>query len=265
MNASTSAMLLFNWQAPRRRNRAIVGFITASFAAHVAGLYLFQIVYPPTISLIPAPKTVNIISAKSEEGAALLRWVDAEDPALAFATRRPAEVRRYLLGKIQHVPSYSENQPVLKEPPPLTVDLRVPSAQPPGQVPLRAVTKPAAIGRVTTNVTFSSELRPLGQPNLVSNNFKASTDEPPQNAQFRIAVDSKGAVVYCFRLTSSGDASLDEQAREHLALCRFPARLVSSGVEGSTSNGESLIWGVATIEWGNDVAAANPKATPSAP
>src|SRR5437764_10686624 len=46
-------------------------------------------------------------------------------------------------------------------------------------------------------------------------------------------------------LTSSGDAGLDELARQHLALGRFPAR--------AAANGDSLVWGIATIEWGNDV------------
>jgi hypothetical protein len=102
-------------------------------------------------------------------------------------------------------------------------------------------------------VTFSSELQERGGATFVPANFKTSTSETPQNAQFRIAVDANGAVVYCFPLASSGDASLDELARQHLALCRFPA------------NGEALVWGIATIEWGNDVASGNAKPTPNAP
>ena len=106
-----------------------------------------------------------------------------------------------------------------------------------------------------TRVTFSSELQLLGGAQFVPASFKTSTSDTPQNAQFRIAVDPQGAVVYCFNLASSGDASLDELARQHLALARFPAR----------SPGEPIVWGIATIEWGNDVTAANTKSTPSAP
>ena len=266
MNASAAPALLFSWEGPRRRNLALIGFLALSFAAHVFGLYLFQVVYPATVSLTPAPHRVSFISAKSEEGAALLRWIDAEDPALASTTRRPAEAKRYLLGKIQHTPSYAESEPVLRRPPPLTVDLRVPSAQPPAAVPLRRSTKPAAIGPVPTNITVSGDLQSLGQPKFLPTNFKLSGKESPQNARFRIAVDSNGVVVHCFLLVSSQDAALDEQARQHLALCRFSARPVSSKVEGSTSSGKSLVWGIATIDWGNDVAIApNAKPSPSAP
>jgi hypothetical protein len=265
MNASTTAQLLFNWEAPRGRNLAIIGFLIASLAAHATGFYLFQIVYPPTVSLTPAPQRVNLISANSEQGATLLRWIDAEDPALASTTRKAPDARRYLLGKVQHMPSYFAREPALKEAPPMTVDLRVPSARPPGPVPapLRERSKP--IGVAPTKATFSNELDRLGQPKFVPTNFKGSTREPPQNAQFRIAVDAGGAVVYCFSLTSSGDAALDEQAREHLTLCRFPGRLVLSGAEGATSAGDSLVWGIATIEWGNDIVEPGAKPTPPAP
>jgi len=265
MNASATPPLLFDWTAPRDRNFAITGFLIASFAAHVACFYLFQIVYPPTVSLTPAPQRVNLISAKSDEGATLLRWVDAEDPALASTTRRPSDARRYLLGKIQHVPSYFESEPVLQAAPPLAVDLRVPSAQPVGPVPVADRARATPIGVVATDVTFSRELNSLGQPKFVPTSFRAAGAEPPQNAQFRIAVDSHGVVRYCLPLSSSGDASLDEQARQYLALSRFPARPVSGKVEGATANGDTLVWGIATMEWGNDVAAAKPKPIPRSP
>jgi hypothetical protein len=257
MSASTTAQLLFNWEAPRGRNLAIIGFLIASLAAHAAGFYLFQIVYPPTVSLTPAPQRVNLISANSEQGATRLRWVDAEDPALASTTRRPPGAKLNLLGRANHIPSYFAREPVLQQAPPLTVDLRVPSAQPPGPVPAPLRARPKPIGVAPTKVTFSNELDRLGQPKFVPTNFKGSTREPPQNAQFRIAVDAGGAVVYCFSLTSSGDAALDEQAREHLTLCRFPGR--------STSAGDSLVWGIATVEWGNDIVEPGAKPTPPAP
>jgi len=275
MSAAATAPLLFTWDAPRRRNLAITGFLIASFAAHAAGFYLFQIVYPSTVSLTPAPKRVNLIGANSEQAVTLLRWLDAEDPALVSTTRRPPYMRRREIGKVEHIPSYSANEPALKEAPPLTVDLRVPSVQPPGPVPTLARARAKPLGVISTKVTFSNELAELGKPKFVPKNFNSSANESPQNAQFRIGVDRQGAVVYCFPLISSGDAVLDEQAREYLALCRFPGRPVlfarssldgsGSKVEGSTSNGESLVWGIATIEWGNDIAQPSAKSSPGAP
>lgn len=259
MNASTTApLLLFRWEGPRRRRRALIALLIASFFAHVGCFYLFQIVYPPTVSLMPAPQRVNLISANSEQAVTLLHWLDAEDPALVSTTRRPPYMRRYEIGKVEHIPSYFEREPTLKEAPPPTVDLRIPSAQAPGPVPVSARVSTKPIGTSATTLTFSNELNRLGQAKPGQVNFQASTHEPPQNAQFRIGVDAQGAVVYCFAITSSGDAALDEQARKYLALCRFPAR-------GPTANANSLVWGIATIEWGNDVGATKAKSTPSAP
>lgn len=257
MSALAVSSLLFNWDAPRRRNLAITGFLIASFFAHIACFYLFQVVYPPTVSLTPTPQRVSLISANTEEGATLLRWLDAEDPALATRTRRPSDAKRYPLGKIQHTPSYFAREPTLQAAPPVNVDLRIPSAQPAGQV--RPTARPAAtpMGVVSTKVTFSGESDSLGEPKIAPANFRASGTDSPQSIQFRIAVDPQGGVRHCLPLNSSGDAALDEQARQHLALCRFPAR--------PTANDNALVWGIATIEWGNDVAAPHSKPTPNAP
>jgi hypothetical protein len=258
MSASAAAPFLFNWDRPRRRNLAIAGLIGLSFFVHIAGFYLFQVVYPPTVSLLPAPQRVNLIAANSEQAVTLLRWIDAEDPALASTTRRPVRMQRREIGKVEHVPSYLATEPQLKQPPPLVVDLRVPSVQPPGPVQMIRRRAAESSGIQPTRVTFSSELRQLGDAKFVPANFNASTTEPPQNAQFRVAVDSQGVIRYCFPLNSSGNAVLDEQARQHLELCRFQIKPAPSTVEG-------LVWGIATIEWGNDIAPAQAKQTPSAP
>lgn len=255
MNASATTPFLFNWNPPRRRGLVLTGFVFLSLGIHVAAFYVFQVVYPQTVSLLPAPRRVSLMTASSEQTATLLRWIDAEDPALASTTRKPAFMRREM-GKVEHVPSYFAREAALKEPLPLAVDLNIPSAQPPGPV---QVTRPAAAapaGIQPTRVTFSTDLQQLGAAQFVPANFKTSSNETPQNAQFRIAVDPKGAVVYCFPLASSGDAALDELARQYLSLARFVAQ---------PGNKEALTWGIATIEWGNDVVATNVKSTPSAP
>ena len=253
MNPSVTTPFIFNWNPPRPRSLVLAGFVILSFGIHVAAFYVFQVVYPQTVSLLPAPRRVSLMTASSEQTATLLRWIDAEDPALASTTRKPAYMRREL-GKVDHVPSYFAREAALKEPPPLTVDLGIPSAQPPGPVPLARPAAAVPAGIQPTRITFSAELQQLGAPKFVPSNFIASSNETPRNAQFRIAVDANGAVVYCFPLQSSGDAALDELAREHLAFTRFLPRA-----------GDASVWGIATIEWGNDVAATNGKPNPSAP
>ena len=105
------------------------------------------------------------------------------------------------------------------------------------------------------------ELEALGSAQLPDLKFSGSSQESPQAAQFRIAVNSHGEVRHCFLQHSSGDAALDEQARKYLTLTRF------SPVENRKSKIENdLTWGTATLEWGNDLAPASPpNPSPNAP
>jgi outer membrane biosynthesis protein TonB len=246
--------LIFNWDAPSSRQLTILAFIAASLVLHALCFYLFQIVYRPAIVLLPPPARVNLITSSSEEGRTLLRWIEAEDPALASATLRPPEARGRALPKLQHVPSYLSEEPQLREPPPLVVDLRPPSPQPPGPVPMQhRQVRPKATA-VTTAIAFSEELRDFGAAEFPATKFSAATNEQPESIRFRIAVGRRGEVRYCFPVNSSGDAALDEQARKYLALTRF-----APGSPARDQTDQALIWGIATIEWGNDV--AHPPAT----
>lgn len=256
--APSAQLLVFNWDSPRGRNLAIAGFLAASLLGHVACFYIFQIVYPPTIALLPPPARLNLITPDSEEGRTLLRWVEAEDPALASTTQRAPEAKAYALSKLQHIPSYVATEPALKDIPPLVVDVRIPSSQPPGAVPVVHPRATHTIPVAPTTVTFSEEIESLGTPALPSPKFAASTNELPQAVRFQIAVSSSGEILYCFVLNFSGDPALDEQARKYLAFCRFPPRSIKGDL--------SLVWGIAIIEWGNDVARPQPTSTsPPAP
>jgi len=253
--AATPDLLIFDWGAPRHRKTAIAGFLCVSFLAHAGGFYIFQIVYPPTLALLPPPARVNLITPASEQGRTLLRWAEAEDPALVSTTRRPPDAKPYELPKLQHVPSYSAAEPALKEPPPLDVDLRVPSSQPPRAVPLIGSPQVHQTLVVATTVSFSDEVQHIGAAVFPTTKFTAATAQPPESVRFQIAIDAAGEVLYAFPLNSSGDAGLDEQARTYLAGAHFP----------SPQGGLLPIWGTATIDWGNDVAHPGLASKPTAP
>jgi hypothetical protein len=250
--------LLFNWAPPRARTLSIAGFAGGSAILHALGFYLFQIVYPANITLLPPPARVAVIAPNSDENRTLLRWVDAEDPALASATLRPPEARARPLPKVQHIPSYVAEEPKLKQIPPLNPDTRAPSTQPPGPVPIARRETGSIIVPAKTRILFSEEFASFGPVHPVASHFTASSHEAPQSVGFRIAVNRRGEISYCFPINSSGDANLDEQARRHLVLTRF-AGVSSTALMGD----ESLIWGVATFQWGNDVAHPPPSPSPS--
>jgi len=245
---------IFNWSPARSRRLSLISFITASVLLHAFCFYIFQIVYPPTVALLPPPARVNFITPDSEEGRVLLRWIEAEDPALSSITQRSPEGLPFGLPKTEHVPSYFNRRPSLKGLPPAEPDLRVPSSSPPAPVALSRPAVSVTPAITPTEVVFSSELAMFGAANFPPHDFIAATNEPPQAAQFRVGISARGQVRYCLLENSSGDSHLDDQARRHLVLCRFPA----AQEQVSKVQSAELHWGTAIFEWGNDLATASP-------
>jgi hypothetical protein len=263
MNAPATATndLVFGWERPGRGKWTLTGFLFASLGLHAFGFYLFQIIYPPAVALLPPPGRVSLIAADTDEGRQLLRWLEAEDPALASTTQPAPDARALVLPTIQHAPSYLGRQPTLKDLPPAPPALRIPSAHPPA--PVEKLPSPALLTPkpVATAIRFSRELDSLIGPQTPDLKFSASSPDSPEPARFLIAVSEKGEVRHCFLQSSSGDPALDDQARTFLALTRFP-----SIRDSSSSNLAGLIWGFATLEWGNDLTSPpSPGPAPAAP
>jgi hypothetical protein len=239
--------LLFSWESPRGQKALLASFLVLSLGAHALCFYIFQIVYATPVAVLSPPARVTFISQDSDEGRTLLQWIDAEDPALAFTTVPPPGASVRAFPTAEHVPSYSALEPILKDLPALRPDLRIPSSQPPAAVRSlsRKAAPAAASGR--TVISFSSELDQFGAPSLVQSRFVASNKETAEALRFRVAVNQFGEIQYCFPINSSGDPALDEQA--HLQLIR--GRFASNRQMGEKPG--ALVWGTATIQWGNDV------------
>jgi hypothetical protein len=249
--------LIFAWDKPRQRRLAITGFLLLSLLLHALCFYAFQIIYPPAIALLPPPGRVTVITPNTADERVLLHWLEAEDPALA-STTQPRDQKSLSVPTVQHAPFYLMHQPALKETPPFTPNPGIPSAHPPAPVePLPVPTQ--TVTRISpTIMRFSAELETVSAVQIPEMKFGASGPETPQTAQFRIAVGEKGDIRYCFLENSSGDAALDEQARNYLARARFPAiRNPQSAIR------DGLVWGMAIIEWGNDIVPPPQAATES--
>lgn len=256
----TADDLIFGWERPGRGKWTIAGFVFGSLVVHALGFYLFQIVYPPAVALLPPPGRVTLIAPTSDEGRLLLGWVDAEDPALASTTQPLPGGKSLVIPTIQHAPSYLTRQPALKELPPAPAPLGIPSARPPSPVEPPGTRVDPVAQIVPTVIEFSPELEALGSAQVPERKFSPSSQESPQAAQFRIAVNGNGQVRHCFLQRSSGDAALDEQARAYLALSRFSGLTPPSSIPGP------LTWGTVTLEWGNDLAPFSPpNPSPSSP
>ena len=261
MNSAASEIaaepLLFGWDAPRRGRTTLAAFLVLSLMAHALCFYVFQIVYPAPVALLPPPGRVTFIAPHSEEGRTLLRWIDAEDPAVAFTTDPAPGASLGALPKTEHLPSYSAVKPILKELPPLKPDLRIPSSRPPSAVKSISRTTTLPRGASRTYISFSKEFDQFGTPTAPRFTFGTSNEETPETLRFRVAVNDLGEIRYCFPVNSSGDPALDEQARLEVVRTRF-----LQNRQTGTKPGSSLVWGMATIQWGSDV--ARPQRAPAA-
>jgi hypothetical protein len=262
MNAPNPAVddLLFGWEKPGRGKWTLGGFLLVSLLLHAFGFYLFQIVYPPAVSLLPPPGRVSLIAPNSDEGRQLLGWIEAEDPALASTTQVPPDTKALVLPTIQHAPSYLGREPLLRDLPPGPPALHIPSARPPALVERASNPAAAAVAPASTLIRFSRELDSLLSPQTPELKFTASGRDAPESSRFLLAVNEKGEVRHCFLEKSSGDPALDEQARKYLAATRFPAIRNSP-----SSTVASLTWGTAALAWGNDITFPPAPATSLAP
>ena len=123
--------LLFNWRPPRSR-KVLDSAFHRSFRAASRGLLLR---FPNYLSdgrgsSSAAGPGVRSSRPDSEQGRTLLRWIEAEDPALASAPQRPPESRRRSPPRTPHIPSYVAEQPQLKHMPLPEVQVRAPEVDP---------------------------------------------------------------------------------------------------------------------------------------
>lgn len=215
--------------------------VLGSVLAHATTFILFQVVYPQRVTIPqPAPR-VSLLTPSSPENVALLRWIQAEDPALV-ANDNP--VAPPGLAAVRYRPSYAA---------PRTAPLGAPVEAVPG------VRFPKAVDRLSTSdggsvmagppvetpsadtlVTFSGNLagRALAKNPAVKMSYLATA--PAEPATFLIGVNQEGEVRYSVVQHSSGDSHLDEVAVAHLREVAFaPAA-------------EALTWGFAVYSWGGD-------------
>src|SRR5947209_19467100 len=63
--------------------------VFGSLLAHAGTFFLFHVVYPQRVTIPQPAPHVSLLNPSSPENIALLRWIEAEDPALV-ATDNPS-------------------------------------------------------------------------------------------------------------------------------------------------------------------------------
>jgi len=223
--------------------------VLLSFIAHTGSFLLFQVVYPQQASVPPPPPQVQLLTPETPQYAAIMSWVDAEDPALTASAHgvRPAN-----LLEAPYRPSYAVQRTAPRGVPERPVAVQFPAARRPLEIirsaePRVDDTLPPP-GPLRTQWTLSPGLRErtlATPPDLAVAARTASVVEP---SRYLIGVSERGDVRFVFLQQTSGNPDLDAAGARNLS------RAVFAEKAGPTA------WGHATIAWGDEVIAAQPPA-----
>ena len=248
--------LVFRWPE-RTVSLLLPALFVLSVLVHALAFYLFQVVYPPAVASAPASAQVTLLTPDTPEGAALLRWVQAQDPATAART---PEVTPAGLGEILYSPSYAAVRTLPLETEPAVEICGFPAAhnlldfsgsKAPAPEPSRRA--------VASALSFSDALRARDVAAETPRGVITSRSNPNlRPTVFLAGIGDRGEVRYCFLMApsggdpSSGDPEMDKQAEALLREHRF------------TPSETPLAWGFATFTWGAQ-AYAPPQPQPPAP
>jgi hypothetical protein len=227
----------------------VLGFILLSLAAHAFAFILFQVVYPQRVTIPPPGRQVALLNPGTPEEDAILRWVDAEDPALAASSSVAVPPSLF---EVPYRPSFAVSRtaprlmpdaPPKAEPAPSPITLPLLPREAPAET---AASEPAP--RAPTTASFSAA---IGQRKFQpADSISYRSPAPLEPASFLVGVAGSGEIRHVFRQHGSGDPAADAAAADYLAASTF-----SPDPEAAT-----LTWSVATITWGMEIYA--PAKTP---
>ena len=234
--------ITFAWDKARKLPVVLPGFILLSLFAHAGTFFLFQVVYPERVTITAPVPTVSLLDPRRPEHQALLRLIEAEDPAPIAAVQ--AVVPRALL-EVPYRPSYATIRTLPQTLPEAPASVQFPPPRDPlaiirSAAPAMPDRAPAPAASVT-RLTFTEPLaqRPLARTPPIT--FKTRTATPLDPARFLIGVTERGEVRFVFLQSSCGDPATDEAAAAHLAQLSF------------SPNDAPITWAHAAFAWGDDV------------
>jgi hypothetical protein len=242
----------FIWPARRKSSWRLAGLIFAMLFLHSATFFLFQAATPV---INPPPRTappVQMLSATGHDGTSLpeneslLRWIDAEDPALVA---RIPNVDLQTHVEVPFRPSFATMRT-----PPLSLPAEVPTVQfPPARDALSLImsgmpsreTAQTPLPPCATEVLFPGR---LGERVLQPPTFKprARVAQLLQTSHFVMGISPEGETRFVFPQTeeTGSVAALDKEAAAFLATVRF-----------KPEPGTPMVWATAQVRWGDDIVA----------
>ncbi len=230
------------FQGPVEKGFPFVLFlcVAGSLFAHTATFFLFQVVYPQRVTIPQPAPHVSLLTPSSPENVALLRWVEAEDPALiAMDNTVPAPG----LAQVQYQPSFMTPRTA---PAGASVERVKEVAFPPAMDRIEVAAREAGPAAGVSPMPSVSTMRFAGalakrsltkNPPLLPPRLAA---EPVGPTVLLIGVDAQGEIRFPVLQDSCGDPNLDNLAIQYLSRINF------------APSDEAMTWGHVTFAWGAD-------------
>jgi hypothetical protein len=241
----------FAWPTRMKSSWRLAGLIFGMLFLHSAAFFLFQAATPV---INPPPRTappVQLLTAFTPDGRispenqSLLRWIEAEDPALVA---RIPNIEMPPLADIPYRPSYKAMRTPPLDVPPEPVTVQFPPARDALSVIMSGAPAPKRaqepVKPQSTRIAFSENLA-LRAPAEIAFRPKARTTKPTESAQFIVGVSDAGEVRFVFPQQEETDSTAPLAAE----VVEFFGSLTFTPAFGS-----AVEWGTATVEWGDDIA-----------
>ena len=222
--------------------------VVLSFAAHAGSFLIFQVIYPQRATLPPPPPQVQLLFSDLPEFPAIWQRVQAADPSLVASTFSATPVSLF---DVPYRPSFTTLRTAPRSVPEVVAPVQFPAVKNPLTIIRSADAAPSAPTpapiSLSTRVTFSPSL--AGRPLQSAPTFAPETTAlaPVEPSRFLIGVTDRGEVRFAFLQQSSGNPVLDAEASRALAATTFAPDKIP------------VTWSHATIQWGDEVFAADPK------
>ncbi len=232
--------LTFHWPVEKGFPFILFLCVAGSLFAHTATFFLFQVVYPQRVTIPQPAPHVSLLTPSSPENIALLRSIEAEDPALIAADNT---VPPPGLVVVQYRPSFAAPRTApLGAPGEQVKEVAFPPAMDriaalsPALVP--AVAAPSASSATVMEFAGALASRPVARnPPLAAPRLAV---DPVSPTILLVGVNDSGEIRYPVLQQSAGDTKLDDLAISHVNRVSFaPA-------------GAPMTWGYVTFAWGAD-------------
>ncbi|MEN8716341.1 MAG: hypothetical protein ABF384_15620 [Verrucomicrobiales bacterium] len=107
---------VFNWTKNQKKWRYLIGFLFFSLIIHVAGFYLFKVVYPPPVRMDAKGESVTLMDSGDPGVRALMQRIEDRTVFLFPPSRRAGVRLEAEDADVRFSPSYQDSDLQLKPP-----------------------------------------------------------------------------------------------------------------------------------------------------